>query len=148
MEGHSGWGINSMPRSRPTQHDRERRCTPSTHPFILTRRICKKDYDGQMIFAELVYLKLPGICLTDEEKHRKKSHPGNLSRPRIEPGPAAWQERMLPPAPQRWTIIQSVRKFLLQTSRACRGDWVDNFLKRNPCPETYHFHFSGTTSSK
>ena len=36
-------------------------------------------------------------------KTSKKSHPGNLSRPGIEPGPAAWQARMLPPVPQRWT---------------------------------------------
>ena len=26
------------------------------------------DYDGQMIFGELVGLKLPDICLTGEEK--------------------------------------------------------------------------------
>ena len=32
-------------------------------------------------------------------KTPKKPHPGNLSRPVIEPGPAAWQTRMLPPAP-------------------------------------------------
>ena len=38
-------------------------------------------------------------------KTPKKPHPGNLSRPGIEPGPAAWQARMLPLAPQRWTII-------------------------------------------
>ena len=35
------------------------------------------------------------------EKTLKKPHPGNLSRPRIEPGPAAWQARMLPPIPQQ-----------------------------------------------
>ena len=29
----------------------------------------------------------------------KKPHPGNLYRPGIEPGPAAWQVRMLPPVP-------------------------------------------------
>ena len=34
-------------------------------------------------------------------KTPKKPHPGNLSRPGIEPGPAAWQARMLPLAPQR-----------------------------------------------
>ena len=34
-------------------------------------------------------LKFPDICLTDEEKPRKKPQPGNLSRPGIEPGPAA-----------------------------------------------------------
>ena len=44
------------------------------------------DNDGQMIFGDL---KLPDICLTGEEKPRKKLHPGNLSRPGIEPGPAA-----------------------------------------------------------
>ena len=34
-------------------------------------------------------LKLPDICLTGEEKPQKKPHPENLSRPGIEPGPAA-----------------------------------------------------------
>ena len=29
------------------------------------------DYDGQMIFGDLVILKLPDIRLTGEEKHRK-----------------------------------------------------------------------------
>ena len=36
-------------------------------------------------------------------KTPKKPHPGNLSRPGIEPGPAAWQARILPFAPQWWT---------------------------------------------
>ena len=43
------------------------------------------DNVGQMIFGDLVGLKLPDIRLTGEEKPR----PGNLSRPGIEPGPAA-----------------------------------------------------------
>ena len=47
------------------------------------------DYDGQMIVGDLVGLKLPDIRLTGEEKPRKNLHPGNLSRPGIEPGPAA-----------------------------------------------------------
>ena len=48
------------------------------------------DNDGQMIFGDLGGLKLPDICLTGEEKPPKKNpHPGNLSRPGIEPGPAA-----------------------------------------------------------
>ena len=51
---------------------------------------------------DLVGLKLPDICLRGKEKPRK-THPGNLSRPRIEPGPAAWQALLLPPALQRWT---------------------------------------------
>ena len=63
------------------------------------------DNDDQMIFGDLGGLKLPDICLTGEENPRKKPHPGNLSRPGIEPGPAAWQSRMLPPFPQRWTYL-------------------------------------------
>ena len=47
------------------------------------------DYDGQMIFGDLRGLKLLDICLTGEEKPRKKPHPGNQSRPGIEPEPAA-----------------------------------------------------------
>ena len=55
-----------------------------------------------------VGLKFPDICLTSEEK----PHPGNLSRPGFEPGPAAWQARMLPLAPQRWTDL--IWKFKIQ----------------------------------
>ena len=40
-------------------------------------------------------------------KTPKKPHPENLSRPEIEPGPAAWQARMLPLVPQRWTLCVS-----------------------------------------
>ena len=43
------------------------------------------------------------FVLQMKKNPEKKPHPGNLSRPRIEPGPAACQARMLPPAPQRWT---------------------------------------------
>ena len=71
MEGLLGWGISSMPGPPPRQHNYERRYTPTTHPFILTRRLWKDDYDGQMIFGDLVSLKFPDICLTDEEKPRK-----------------------------------------------------------------------------
>ena len=38
-------------------------------------------------------------------KTPKKPHPRNLSRPGIEPWPAAWQARMLPPVPHRWTYF-------------------------------------------
>ena len=43
--------------------------------------------DGQMIFGDLAGLKLPDIHLTGEEKPRKNLT--HLSRPGIEPGPAA-----------------------------------------------------------
>ena len=58
------------------------------------------DNVGQMIFGDRGGLKIPDICLTGEEKPRKKPHPGNLSRPGIEPGLAAWQARMLLPDPE------------------------------------------------
>ena len=51
-----------------TSSEHERRYTPSTHPLILTRRIWEDNYyDGQMIFGNLVGLKLPDICLKGEE---------------------------------------------------------------------------------
>ena len=104
MESLPGWVISAMPGPPPRQHKYERHYTPSTHPFIPTRRIWNNDYGGQMIFGDLVGLKFPDICLTGEEKPRKKPHPGNLSRPGIGPGPAAWQACILPLAPPRWTI--------------------------------------------
>ena len=61
----------------------------STSQVIGARNeIMMDDYDGQMIFGDLVGLKLPDICLTREE-NPEKPHPGNLSRRGIEPGPAA-----------------------------------------------------------
>ena len=74
-----GWGNSSMPGPPTKQHELERRFTPFTHPFILASRIWKDDYDGQMIFGDLVTLKLSDICLTGEEKPRTKLHPENLS---------------------------------------------------------------------
>ena len=67
--------------------------TWKTHPSILTR--------------------LCGIKASRHLSHRwgktpKKPHPGNLSRTGIEPGPAARQACMLPPASQRWTFFLAV----------------------------------------
>ena len=106
MEVLPGWGFNSIPGPSPKQHKHERRYTPSTHTFILTRWIWNDDYDGQMIFGDLG--GLPDIFLTSEEKPLKKPHPGSLSRPGIEPGPTAWQAHMLPLAPQRWTHLNLI----------------------------------------
>ena len=50
-----------------------------------TRRIWNDDYDVQMIFGDLVGLKLPGIYIAGEEKPRKiliqKTCPGRGSNP-------------------------------------------------------------------
>ena len=79
------WGMSSMPGPPLRQHEHKRRYTPFTHPFILTRRMWKDDYDGQMIFGDLVGLKLPDICLTGEENTQKKltqeTCPGRGSNP-------------------------------------------------------------------
>ena len=78
MEGLPVWGISSMPGPSPRQHRHERWYTPSTHSFVVTRRIWKDYYDGQMIFGDLRGLKLSDFCLTCEEKRRKNPHPGNV----------------------------------------------------------------------
>ena len=70
---HTFWPHKDMPGPPPRQQEHERRYTPSTHPFILTRRVWKDDYEVQMIFGDLVGLKRPDICLTGEEKPRKKT---------------------------------------------------------------------------
>ena len=61
----------------------ERRYTPFTHPFIPTRH----DYDGQMIFGDLVGLKLPDICLKGEETPRKNLTQETCPDRRSNPGP-------------------------------------------------------------
>ena len=81
MDGLSGWVISSMSGPPPRQHEHERRYTPFTHPFILTRRISTDDYDGQMIFGDVVGLKLRDISLIGEGKPRKKTSPRKLLPP-------------------------------------------------------------------
>ena len=46
--------------------------------------IMMDDYDGQMIFGDLVGLKLLTF-IVQVRKNPKKTHPGNLSQPGIEP---------------------------------------------------------------
>ena len=55
---------------------------------ILTRRIRKDEYDGQMIVGDLVGLKFPDICLTGEEKTspRKPVPIGDSARTRCVTG--------------------------------------------------------------
>ena len=45
------------------------------------------DYDGQMIFGDLVGLKLPDICLTGEGKPRKNLTQETCSDRESNPGP-------------------------------------------------------------
>ena len=136
----SGEGINSGSRTYFFDHTRTWRTSPdegslntwvtsettrtwktihSTHTPIHSNKVNMRGWQlGQMILGNLVGLKLPSICFTGEEKPRKITHLGNLSRPGIEPGPSAWQARMLPPAPERWTlslIIIIIRGILIRS---------------------------------
>ena len=61
--------MSDQPPPRQHKHN-ERQYTPSTHSVIQTRQIWKDDYDGQMIFGDLVGLKFSDISLTGEEKPR------------------------------------------------------------------------------
>ena len=108
MEGLPGWVVSPMPGSPPRQHKYERQYTPSTHSVIPTRRIWNDADDGQMIFGDLGGPKISWHLSYRWGKAPKKTHPGNLSRPGIEPGPAAWQDRVLTLAPQRWTPISVI----------------------------------------
>ena len=136
MEGLPGWVISSMPGPPPRQHKHERQYKPSTHSVKPTRRIWNDDYDGRMIFGDLGGLKFPDICLTGEGKPRKNPYPGNLSRPGIEPGPAAWEARMLPLPPQRWTtiIVTSINVLFLANS----GKLDSRDLSRLPWDLAFH----------
>ena len=49
-----------------------------------------------MISGDGWSLSFPDICLTVEEKFRKKLQLGKLTRPGIEPGRARWEATMLP----------------------------------------------------
>ena len=63
-------------------------------------------------------------------KTPKKLYPGNLSRPWIEPGSAAWQTRKLQPAPEWWTIKSLKRLYSDKNLKSylcncmLRGFWV------------------------
>ena len=70
--------ISPMPGPPPRQHKHEKQYTPSTHSVIPTRRRWNDDDDSQMIFGDLGGLKFPDICLTGEEKPRKKTSPRKL----------------------------------------------------------------------
>ena len=73
MESLHGRVISPMPGPPPRQHKHQRQYTPSTHSVIPTKRIWNDDDDGQMIFGDLGGLKFPNICITGEEKPRKKN---------------------------------------------------------------------------
>ena len=57
------------------------------HLRSLAPEMIMDDYDGQMMFRDLVGLKLPDIRLTDEEKPRKKPHQETCPDWESNPGP-------------------------------------------------------------
>ena len=82
--------------------------TPSTHPFILN----KANMKGWLWRPN----DIRGPCGPKASWHLsyrwgktpRKPHPEILSRSGFEPGPAAWQARMLPPVSQRRTPMFSM----------------------------------------
>ena len=98
------------------------------------------DNDGQMIFGDLRGLKLPDICFTGEEK----PHPRNLSQLGIEPGPVAWQARMLPPGPLwalRWMPVLLLARIIIHYYKIQKTP-LANFLQLTPNMAAYTGHFS------
>ena len=70
-----------------SQHNTQCRTWHCIYIYIRGFRACQhlrslapimNDYDGQMIFGDLGGLKFPDICLTSEEKPRKKTSPRKL----------------------------------------------------------------------
>ena len=61
------------------------RTIPGTHSLIPTRRIWNDDYGGQIIFGDLVVLKVSDICLTGEENSEinltQETYPDRGSNP-------------------------------------------------------------------
>ena len=66
------------------------------------------DYDGQMMFGDLVGLKRPDIHLTDEEKPRKNLTQETCPDRESNPGPLRGK-RMLPLAPQRCYLVLEMK---------------------------------------
>ena len=61
MEGLPGWGIRSIPRPPPRQHEQSNKA--NMKGWLLRPK--------DTVFGDLVGLKLPDICLTGEKKSRK-----------------------------------------------------------------------------
>ena len=103
MEGLPGWVISPMPGPPPRQHKHERQYTTKhtpSHPNKANMEWwIRRPNDSRGHWGPKVSWHLSDRW----GKTPKKPHPGNLSRPGIEPELAAWQARMLPLAPQRWT---------------------------------------------
>ena len=89
--GFYGEGIgNLVPGLHLRQHKHERRYTSFTHTFIRTTWIWKDDYDGQMIFGDLMGLNFLTFVL-QVRKNPQKTSPRKLVPTEVEPGPAACQ---------------------------------------------------------
>ena len=93
--------------------------------FLVVRFVCIFEVLGHVNISghgarnEMIMNDIRGPCGPKVSWHSsyrwgktpKKPHPGNLSRLGIEPGPAAWQARMLPLVPQQWTVVRFICLF-------------------------------------
>ena len=73
------------------------------------------DNDGHMIFGELGGLKLPDICLTGEEKPRKKLTKETCPDRGSNPGPLR-EKRAAIHCYQLWFHVQSYDNYSLQNN--------------------------------
>ena len=122
-------GKLTWPGIEPGPLGERQRCYPLTRAVVLivesfwstttaAQRIC--EVEGEDVFSQCVAQRWFQHFNTGEENTKHL--------------PCSGRSKL-------WDIenIQGALKFPLQTSRTCRGDWVDDILNWNPCPETYHF---------
>ena len=121
----SGKGINSGSHTYFLDHTRTRRASPyegsaqagatseTTQTWKAIHTIYAPIYSSPANMKGWLWRPndIRGPCGPKASRHLsyrwgktpKKPHPKNLPRSGIKPGYPAWQARMLPPAPQRWT---------------------------------------------
>ena len=105
-QGHGGhpWMSDQLNSGAPSDITRTLKTTHTMHSHIH----CNKADMRRMIMMAKWYLGTLGPKASWHLSYRwgkppKKPHSGNVSRPEIKPGLAAWQVCMLPSVPQRWT---------------------------------------------
>ena len=98
MEGLTGWGVRATSETTRTW-----KTIHTIHAPIHSKKMKMKGWLWRSNFIRDLYGPKASWQLSYRWGKNPK-HPGNFSRPGIEPGPAAWQACMLLHFPQRLTI--------------------------------------------
>ena len=119
--------ISLMPGPPPGQHKHERQYTPSTH---------SSTQQGQMIFGDLGGLKFADICLTGEEKPRKKTSPRKLV-PTWDRTRARCVTSAHATTCSTAVDYQTIKKYKTINSSVCCGTALSHFLRLiyDVCPQ-------------